>query len=192
MTELTRTEIEQLDPEGMLHRILQFPRQLQHAQEISQKAEFKFSSENVSKVCITGMGGSAIGGDIVRCYALTNVSVPVLVSRYYALPASIQAKSFVIASSYSGNTEETLSAYEEACRSNANVACITSGGNLATEARSKGQPIFLVPSGFPPRSALGFMTVPLFYSLHYAGLLNSPDEELAETIELLDNLSQKY
>ena len=95
-------------------------------------------------------------------------------------------------SSYSGNTEETLTAYDEICRRGAQVVAITSGGQLAEKALLNGHQHFLIPSGFPPRTALGYLFVPLLYSLFYTGIISNPENGIFETIELIRHLSEKY
>lgn len=190
-TRLTAEDIARIDSEGMLDRILNLPQQIEHAITISQATPLKLATD-FANVCFAGMGGSAIGGDVVRA-ALSDVSrVPIAVSRYYSLPKYINEKSLVVACSYSGDTEETLAAYDDALAKRASVVCVTSGGSLAEKARANGHPMILVPGGFPPRSALGYLTSPLLFILHYADLISSPLSELRETISVLRSLSEEY
>lgn len=192
MTKLDHQQIAQYDSAGMLDRILNFPEQLKQAQTISKQTKLNLSSNQILNVCITGMGGSAISGDIVRSNLAGRLNVPIFVNRYYKLPNFVNENSLIVVSSYSGNTEETLEAYEDACKKNAQVVCITSGGELSERAHAQGHPIFTIPGGYPPRSALGYLTVPILYGLHAAKLITEPDEELFETINLLQKLSQEY
>jgi len=192
MSKLDREEIAKYDSAGMLKRILKLPEQLVQAQTISKASELKFKSTQILNVCVTGMGGSAISGDIVRCNLADRLKIPFYVNRYYKLPNFVNENSLVLVSSYSGNTEETLEAYNDACRRDANVICITSGGILGERARAQGHPIFTLPCGYPPRSALGYLTVPILYCLYAAELIPEPDKELYETINLLQRLSREY
>lgn len=188
---LTPAEIAQYDSMGMLERILKLPQQIEHAIEISQSFSFKMAN-GVSNICIAGMGGSAIGGDIARACLSEAAPVPIVVTRYYSLPKFVDKRSFVIVCSYSGDTEETLSAYDNALARGANIVCVTSGGNLAAKAGANRQPLILVPSGYPPRSALGYLTVPLFHILFLAGMISNPEKEWRETVEVLKKLVDEY
>ena len=106
---------------------------------------------------ITGMGGSAISGALLAGVAADKSLLPVLCSRDYDLPAAVGRQSLVIAISYSGNTEETLSAFNVARNRGCRLAVITSGGQLAAEAGRARVPVVIVPTGLPPRAALGFL-----------------------------------
>lgn len=192
MLELDTQEISKFDSLGMLERILKFPDQLRHAQEIARETRLNLDVRQISNVCISGMGGSAISGDIVRSYTTESSKIPIFVNRYYTLPGFVDDNSLVIASSYSGNTEETLAAYEDALQRKARMACITSGGVLADKAKANGHPVFSIPTGYQPRAALGYMTVPLLYCLHKTGLMANPDAEILETIDRLGKLREEY
>lgn len=116
----------------------------------------------IRQVVFVGMGGSAISGDLVKTLLTARARVPVLVQRTYDLPAFISPETLVIASSYSGDTEETLSAYTQARRRGAMLAAVTAGGRLSRLARRDGVPWGRVPSGLPPRAALGYLAaIPL-------------------------------
>ncbi|HDQ99876.1 MAG TPA: bifunctional phosphoglucose/phosphomannose isomerase [candidate division WOR-3 bacterium] len=106
---------------------------------------------------ITGMGGSAISGALLAGVAADSSPVPILCSRDYDLPAAVGRRSLVIAISYSGNTEETLSGFNVARKRGCRLAVITSGGRLAAEAARARIPVVIVPTGLPPRAALGFL-----------------------------------
>ncbi len=188
---LTAQEIAQYDSQGMLERILNLSQQMAHALEISRAASVKLAA-NFSNVCIAGMGGSAIGGDIARAVLSDAAGVPIAVCRYYSLPKYVNEKSLVIACSYSGETEETLAAYDDARSKGAQIVCVTAGGSLAQKARANGHSVILVPGGYPPRAALGYLMAPVFYILFYAGIVSDPEGDLLETIELLKSLAEEY
>ena len=105
---------QQCDPEGMLERIHEMPRQCQQAWQTAMSFDLPPDYSQIDKVVILGMGGSAIGGDLVRSLALSEAKLPIFVQRDYDLPAFVDDKTLVIASSYSGNTEETLTSFEQA------------------------------------------------------------------------------
>jgi glucose/mannose-6-phosphate isomerase len=188
---LTAEEIKQYDCQGMLERILNLPQQMAHALEISRAVSLKFPAD-FSNVCIAGMGGSAIGGDIARAVLADAAGVPIAVSRYYSLPKYVNETSLVIACSYSGETEETLAAYDDARAKGAQIVCVTAGGSLAQKARANGHPVILIPGGYPPRAALGYLMTPLFYVLFYAGIAANPEADFRETIEMLKSLADEY
>jgi glucose/mannose-6-phosphate isomerase len=180
------------DSQGMLKRVLAFPEQLKHAQRIATEQMTGSVAEPPANVCLAGMGGSGISGDVAySCYA-TEFNVPFVVSRGYTLPHFVGANSLVVISSYSGNTEETLSAYDDARSRGAKIVCITSGGQLEEQATAHDYPVFLIPGGSPPRAALGYLAIPLFYALYQSGIIASPETDVQETIELLITLAENY
>src|SRR3989337_2268487 len=100
--------ITEIDKSGMRRRLSDFPRQCEEAESLAKSLEFPFSSEDVENVVISGMGGSAIGGDILISYLRENLKIPAIVNRNYSLPAFVNEKTLAIVISYSGNTGETL------------------------------------------------------------------------------------
>ncbi|MFC1927715.1 bifunctional phosphoglucose/phosphomannose isomerase, partial [Chloroflexota bacterium] len=119
---------QQFDKLGMLEHLHAFPEQCQKAWENVQMFELPHLHTRISNVVILGMGGSAIGGDFVRRLAMAESKVPVWVHRDYGLPAFVDENTLVIASSYSGNTEETLSAFTKSLGTAAKKLAMTSGG----------------------------------------------------------------
>ena len=107
-------------------------------------------------ILVSGLGGSAIGGDILRSYAFSQAAIPVIVNRDYDIPAFVGPQSLVLAVSYSGNTEETLSAYRQAERAGANIIVVSGGGKLSSLAREDGNMVVEIPAGLSPRAATGY------------------------------------
>lgn len=172
----------QHDPSGMLRLTCEFPNQCRRALEISKGFErFEFKPANV---ILTGLGGSAAGGDFVRELFFAQSSIPFLVNRDYTLPAFAGPNTLVIVSSYSGNTEETLSAYEDAERRGCRLIAVTSGGAIAERAKADGVPLITIPGGQPPRTALGYMFVPVVWACEALDLI--PAQPYRETFDLLD------
>jgi glucose/mannose-6-phosphate isomerase len=143
----------------------------------------------MSKVVIAGMGGSAIGGDIARRLAMTESKVPVHVHRDYGLPAFVDGNTLVIVSSYSGNTEETLSAFAELVKTGAKKLVITSGGRLRHLAENEGIPVFLVDYQAPPRAAFPYSLISLMGIFQKLGLIRDKSADLREALDVLDELS---
>lgn len=134
------------------------------------------------------MGGSAIGGDCLRSVLAGELRVPMQVSREYHLPAYVSEKTLVIASSYSGNTEETISALREAEDRKAKILCISTGGKLADIATEKGYPLITIPGGISPRAALGYSFFPILVAFSRLGLISVKKEAVAETIDVLEKM----
>lgn len=147
--------------------------------------------EAISHIVVTGLGGSAIGGDLLRVYAAGRCSIPVVVNRDYVLPEFVGADTLVFAVSYSGNTEETLSAYGEARKKGAPVIAVTTGGKLGEAAAGDGVPVIKIPSGIAPRAATGFLFLPTLRVLQRLGVLPGKVDEITEMIALLKDLRKK-
>ena len=116
---------------------------------------------------VAGMGGSAIGGALARAALGDRASRPIVIARGYGLPPWTSTETTVLCSSYSGNTEETLAAYEAAGALGANRIVATTGGKLAAAAREDRVPVIPLPGGFQPRAAVGYSLV---VALEVAGL----------------------
>lgn len=180
----------QFDKLGMLDHLHAFPEQCQKAWEKVQRFELPLEYTRISNVVIAGMGGSAIGGDIVRRLALAESKLPVWVHRDYGLPAFVDASTLVIASSYSGNTEETLSAFTESLKTPAKKMVITSGGRLKQLAEKEGIPTFVIDYRAPPRAALPHSFIPLVGIFQKLGLLGDKSADLQEAVDILKKLSR--
>ncbi len=147
---------------------------------------------NARKLVITGLGGSAIGGDVARCVLCDELRIPLVVNRDYRLPGFVDSECVVIACSYSGNTEETLSAYQEARLAHAAVICITSGGRLAEAAEADGSPIVTIPGGMPPRAAFGYSSLAILGTIQALGLCSDLSAPIDETCRLMPSLRDQY
>ncbi len=180
-----------LDPRSMRGLIESFPAQCREASRSALALRLSIP-RRIENVVLCGLGGSAIGGDVVRSAAGESLRVPFLVSRDYTLPSFVAPSSLVFACSYSGNTEETLASYDEACRRGAAMFCITSGGGLAERARDDGHTVIPLPPGLPPRAALGFSSILLLGALCALGLIPDPSAQLEEAVRLLDALVLRY
>lgn len=144
---------------------------------------------NLSNIVVCGMGGSAISGDLLAGYLQDEIKVPIIVNRGYKLPRFVNEDSLVFISSYSGNTEETLSAYEKAIKLTKNILCITSGGKLQT---LNPKYTIKIPAGYQPRCALGWLFVPMLIASHKLNIITNKNDELEESISLLLELSKEF
>lgn len=162
------------DPKEMLRLATEFPGQCREALTIAQGVTLR-PLPTVRNAVLTGLGGSAAGGDFAKALFDDQANIPFVVNRDYHLPNWVGPETLVFASSYSGNTEETLSAYHDAVAAGAHRIVLTSGGELAELAKSHGDDLILIPGGQPPRTALGFMLIPLVAASAQLGLIDQPD-----------------
>jgi glucose/mannose-6-phosphate isomerase len=137
------------------------------------------------------MGGSAIGGDLAAALLADELKVPMSVHRDYGLPAYVGRDSLVIASSYSGNTEETLSAFEEARKRGAKVLALTTGGTLATQARASNYPVVTFSYKARPRATLGYSLGLVLGSLTRLGLVRDLSGDLDAAVVDLAKLEER-
>ncbi len=184
--------IRKMDAKGMYDLIYNFPQQLTEGAHLGFIADLKLPDFTPQNIILTGMGGSAIGGDLARSYLTYELKVPFTVCRNYLLPEYVNDKSLVFVSSYSGETEETLSAFQEAKRRKAKIIAITSGGTLFRECNKDGFPFILIPKGFPPRAALGYSFTPILITLSRLGLIQDKTEELEKTSKFLEDKRAEY
>ncbi|HEY7726900.1 MAG TPA: SIS domain-containing protein, partial [Candidatus Eisenbacteria bacterium] len=141
---------ERLDRDGMGDRIESVPAMLKDGVQLTAPALRRIEPQRPRRLVLAGMGGSAIAGDLLRVWADREGTIPVHVCRHYEPPAWVTPEDFLVFSSYSGETEETLAAYA-ACRPLGARACVlTSGGTLERRARSEGLPCLSLPPGHPP------------------------------------------
>ena len=153
---LSQDQIKAIDISGMQQKVIEFPRQLRRGWQIGEEGAVGVSLNQFKYVVFSGMGGSAIAGDMLISLFGDQLPIPFVVNRSYRLPGFANSDTLFIASSYSGDTEETLSALEEAEKRGCSVLCVTSGGMVEKKARDKGYPLFNLPGGYPPRAALGY------------------------------------
>ena len=189
---MNRASISKFDPSNMRRLLMQFPQQITDALEIGKKADIPFALAGVKNVVLTGLGGSAIGGDLLRSYLAEQMSIPFMVNRHYFLPEFVDTSSLVIVSSYSGNTEETIAAHKDAARRGARVLCISTNGETEKLAKGYGHPLIKIPPGLPPRAALGYSFFPILMALRRLGAINVKDSEIRETVTLLKKKGTAY
>lgn len=171
-----------LDPSGMLGAIDGLPAQLQSAWTLGQHLP-QPEGKGISQIVVAGMGGSAIGGDLLEAYVAGACPVPIVVWRDYDLPAfAAGPQTLVVACSHSGNTEETLSAFDRAVERGARRLVITTGGELARRAAAHKDPIWLFEHRGQPRSAIGFSFGLLLACVSRVGLVPDPAAELADAV----------
>lgn len=167
--------------------ISDFTRQLKNAGEIAEHVHLSSATHQINNVVICGMGGSGIGGNMAAEIAAPEAAIPIIINKDYFLPHFVSHNTLVIISSYSGDTEETIMALEEAFRKDAHIVCITSGGKVKELAQKMNLDLVLIPSGMPPRAAVGFSLVQLLNILSFHGIISKLyQKDLKKAIELID------
>lgn len=186
-------QIRALDPSNMYNRIFDFPEQMTDALKLAggwkvTAGEFA----GIKNIVMVGMGGSAIGADIVRSLLASKLQIPFFICRNYTLPEFVDDETLVIASSYSGNTEETLSAVDDALGRKALMVALTTGGLLEDVAKLNEIPYIKLPSGLQPRAALGYSLVPIAIFFEKIGLFPHATAQVQSTIAALKNHREQF
>ncbi len=164
-----------------------FTKQLQEALDIAHNAVLT-QKHNVQNIVVTGLGGSGIGGTLLSELVQSECPIPIIVNKDYFLPEFVNSNSLVIISSYSGNTEETLSAMKQAIDKNAQIVCVTSGGEVHSIAQQYKFDTIIIPGGHPPRSCIGYSLIQLFKIVQFNGFVKTDLlNQVKATITLLDN-----
>jgi glucose/mannose-6-phosphate isomerase len=186
-------KIKKIDQGGMYDRIYQFPSQFEDGLKRTLEVQLpNWDKNTIGNIVVAGMGGSAIGGDLVRSYLAERLNIPFLICRNYTLPHFVNSSSLVFLSSYSGNTEETLSAFEDASRRDAKIICLTSNGKVEDISTNEKIPYVRLPKGFQPRAALGYSFAPILSMLERVGLVQGEEANIKKTKDFLDSNREKY
>lgn len=170
---------------------------IQRAKRVEIPKEIKISKnitiryKKPKNIIIAGMGGSAIGGEILKDWLQNRLPTPIQVCREYRLPAYADRDTLVFAVSYSGNTEETLSAFLDAVKRGCMILAVTSGGRMLSFTGKMGIPHVTIPGGMAPRAAIAYLFFPLPILMEKMGVLQNINEELEEAIEILEELSRE-
>jgi len=181
--------VRNLDTKNMLSLVNDFPQHITHARAIGERATIpSHYFAEVNQIVFCGMGGSAIGADIIRCLCAHDISVPIVVNRDYGIPSLVNEKTLVIVSSYSGNTEETLAAFEASIQKRAKIIVISTNGKIGKRAHKAGIPLITIPQGLPPRQALAFLVFPLLVIFDKCFHTNTATLSINGVIALLQHL----
>ncbi len=176
-----------LDSLDMFGAASRLPEQVATAAELARKVPDLPSPEGVSSVVVFGMGGSGIGGDVLAALAGPSCGVPIVVSKGYECPAHVGPDTLVFASSFSGNTQETLAAATAAREAGARMVVLAEGGELARLAGEWGAPHLQIAPGLPmPRAGIAAVSVPLLVTLSRMGLCAEVDPSIEATIAQLE------
>lgn len=181
----------ELDPQNMLAEIDGLPDQLKSAWDLGQ-TQILPDAKDIRRVIIAGMGDSALGADLLAALVSSTCSAPVTVHRDYGLPAFARGKqTLFIASSHSGNTEETLDSFDAAIKNDCAIVVISTGGALLKRAKEKNIPAWIFSHNGQPRAALGFsfgLMLALFARLE---LIPNPSKDVDEAVSLMKKSQDK-
>ena len=183
--------LESIDTEEMGRRISELPMQCREARSLVKECSLPDDYRNAEGIVILGLGGSAISGDLVSTLVRDECSVPIFVNRDYDLPAFVSAQTLVVASSYSGNTEETLSAFRQALHRGARLMAITTGGELADLCQREALPLITFDYESQPRAALGYSFVTLLSVIQELGYVSDKSAQLEDGIISLERLGSE-
>ena len=184
--------VQRIDASGMVEVTLQYAEQFRCGLNLGEAFALSPLPEPVDEVVILGTGGSGVGGRLLRSYLHDRCRVPIHVIQGYTVPAWVDRQSVVIAVSYSGGTEEVLSAFTQAGGRGAALLALGSGGRLGELAAAYGVPFLAVPGGLMPRAALGYLMMPLLVWLHRWGLIPDPRGEVAEALAEMAGWRHEY
>jgi glucose/mannose-6-phosphate isomerase len=174
-----------IDTQDMISEIDSLPDQLLAAWDLGKKLCLP-NWDGIQYVLVSGMGGSAIGADLLRAYISPVCPVPVITQRNYGLPAWAKgSETLVIAASHSGNTEETLSTYERALERGCRLLAVTTGGKLAQAAGENGIPLWRFEHKGQPRAAVGYSFGLLLAVLHHLGFVPDAQGELGTAVSAM-------
>lgn len=188
---LTKRSIKKIDQSDMLGLLEDFPQQCLNASRIAQHARILFPQRDFQKVVFCGLGGSAIGADLAANYLYFESNLTLSVIREYQLPGYVDSSTLVFILSYSGNTEETISAYSQAKKRGSQIIVISSGGKLKDYASGEGITFIEMPKGLPPRCALGYLSLIPLCTLAKLGLIKEVQPEINQAAAVLEELKNK-
>jgi glucose/mannose-6-phosphate isomerase len=186
-------KIKEIDKEGILETEEKFYQQLIEARKIAEGANIeKLEKEKYDGVAFLGMGGSGFAGDIIKALVKDEIGMPVEIVKGYSLPSFVKKGWLVASISYSGNTEETISAAKQALERGCEIIAFCSGGELEEFARKNDKTIINIPSGMQPRGAIGYIFFPAYLVLARLNIINVSSEDIAETLNLIREKAGLY
>ncbi len=175
-------ETNQTDKSSMIEVLESIPEQIGDAVKLAKDIKI---TEPIKKIMVAGMGGSGVSGDILKAYLKDKLDVTV--NKDYFLPELVGKETLLFIVSYSGNTEETVSAYRTAQRKNMKIVVITTGGKLEELSKMSKTPCIIIPKGFQPRAALAYLFFPMLTVLYNSHFIDNPEADIKNTVKALKN-----
>lgn len=196
MEKITLDRIRKLDKSLVYESVLSFPKQIEHTLKLARDFSLPDDYKNIRNVVVAGMGGSALGARLGDSLEYKILKVPLEIVNDYHLPSYVDENTLVIASSYSGTTEETLSCYQEARKLKARVLTISSGGELADLAHKNGFPGFVFKPQFnpsnQPRLGIGYSTISLMLIMSKLDLISLTPEQIGRVISAVEKSNREH
>jgi glucose/mannose-6-phosphate isomerase len=175
------------DPHAWLRHIANLPRHLEAAWSAADALELPDGFQSIDRIVIAGVGDSATGGSLFASLSAPECRLPIVVARDYELPAWADgSNTLVVASSHSGDTEETLNAFEQARRRGCQLMVIAAGGELVRRSQALNLPAFIVNHPARPRAALGGSLAPLLNVASRLKWTHDFKDDLTEAVTVLD------
>ena len=169
------------DKSNFISFLQNFPNQIIESKQLMAGFKTEIDVSNIQNIVFSGMGGSAICSNLLLDYIQDELKLPAMVNREYSIPAFVNKHTLFISISYSGNTEETLSATNSAQQTGALVIGLSSGGELEKFCKDKNFPHIKIPGGLPPRQALGYLFFSLLFLFEKLEFISSKNHEVDET-----------
>jgi glucose/mannose-6-phosphate isomerase len=182
-------KIKNIDKSSMLGHCVKTHEYCEDAVRLAKQVSVSYGKPK--RILVAGMGGSAIGGEILQDWLRNELPIPIEVCRDYVLPAYVNKETLVFAVSCSGKTEETLNVFVDAVKRGCPIITITSGGHLLSFSEKLHVPHLTIPSGLPPRATLPYLFFPLPILMEKLGILQSREKEIQETEKVIESLSQE-
>jgi glucose/mannose-6-phosphate isomerase len=176
------------DSGNMIEVLRRFPSMIEEATHFAE--DISFPKEFIENIVVLGMGGSGYTGDLLKVY-LQDTPLHVHVVKDYILPKFVDRKSLVFAISYSGNTEETVTAYRTALKRGCRIISVSSGGKLKELANLNKNAHIEIPKGIQPRLSTPYLFISVLSALQNGGLVDEIDSSVEETIDSLKGSQKK-
>ena len=177
-----RAALRAADPSGMLDIVTGLGAQCREGYALGLGARPLPEADGITSIAFCGMGGSAIAGDVVAALAAPRLRFPIAVVRTPRLPEFCGPHTLVVASSYSGDTVETVGLFEEAVGRGCRMVALTAGGELARRAEELGIGRVIVPVGYMPRAAFGFLSMGAMGALEAMGIMPPQADDVDEAV----------
>lgn len=189
---MTITElVKKYDPENQFEVLKNSYQHIEYAKNNKYDLE-KIDTSKIKNIIVTGLGGSAISGDLMLNFLQNEIALPLQVNRNYSLPNYVDESTLLLASSYSGNTEETISVLNEALKRKCQIICLTTGGTIKEIADREKLPTVLLQKGFQPRYSLGLSFFSLLKVLQTLRLVTTSQEIFDKTILLWKKRGEEF
>lgn len=186
-----REKIKELDKSNVLGSIEELPNQIKDAWTEASKIEIPASYKAIKNILVVGMGGSALGSNVIKHLYKSDLTIPFEIIHHYALPEYVNSDTLVLLSSYSGTTEEVLEAANSAIEKQAKIIIIASGGKLGEIAEKNNLPYYKInPKYNPsnqPRMAVGYAIAGQLALFKSFGIIDISNEEINKVFTGLEN-----